>query len=405
MLFIALDMATCLGAMVVHDWWVEESEFGWDRGINVGPLLGTGIGLSAFGLYVAFSGFRGQRAKGRRRCPKCWYLIDPALGRKCSECGHESKRERDLYRPRRQWNVAALGMTLIGLGQLGWLESRVRSGGWVAAVPTALLVLGMPWWPEEWIFGEDSLLAAPNSQYDEDWSLASRIFWIDEGEWGDPHAWRWHEDFTVWRARGLMKPTASPESNLRALALAHDVRDDWDGIGEETPWLSQSEARAVIGAVLNSLDSGDPRAAQACDKLVELVAYSGAWRGDAWMPEVVEPRAERLIEIVSDVGHPYRSVVIILAGYLADRPGLVDALGSAATDGNLSAVNSLVALADRSAAAFEVVIELLQSPQTAVRVARFIAIHHPMHPGIPSALRALLASEDAALQQAGAIAA
>ena len=84
-------------------------------------------------------------SRRKRRCPKCWYDLSHTPGLRCSECGREVKRERTLFRAKRRWGLAALGLVLL-LGSHAWrVTPEVRDRGWVAAVPTTVMIAGLPW--------------------------------------------------------------------------------------------------------------------------------------------------------------------------------------------------------------------------------------------------------------------
>ncbi|MCX5691468.1 MAG: hypothetical protein NTV94_17035 [Planctomycetota bacterium] len=58
-------------------------------------MLGA-LALGVFGLW-------GDRAKGRKRCPSCWYSMEHAAGEAvCPECGKKS-RGAALLKPRQRW--------------------------------------------------------------------------------------------------------------------------------------------------------------------------------------------------------------------------------------------------------------------------------------------------------------
>ena len=70
-----------------------------------------GLALAAWGLW-------GDRARGRKRCGKCWYDLPPeaAEGTRCPECGFVALRDRDCTRGRRKcWAVIA-GVLIAILG-------------------------------------------------------------------------------------------------------------------------------------------------------------------------------------------------------------------------------------------------------------------------------------------------
>jgi uncharacterized paraquat-inducible protein A len=63
------------------------------------------LGLVALGA-VAW-GLWGDRARGRARCPSCWYSLEGA-GPTCPECGTRSEG-RERHRARRRWWMVTLG--------------------------------------------------------------------------------------------------------------------------------------------------------------------------------------------------------------------------------------------------------------------------------------------------------
>ncbi len=97
--------------------------------------------LGIAGLWLAYWALCFDRAKGRKRCPKCWYNMQSAEGLRCPECGHTPKRERKLLKTRRRWRWAFLsGLLLLGSFSLEVVPS-LRSSGWRRMSPTTLLVL------------------------------------------------------------------------------------------------------------------------------------------------------------------------------------------------------------------------------------------------------------------------
>lgn len=67
--------------------------------------------LGAIGLYCSL--FKG-RAKGRLRCPKCWYDMKGAtLPTRCPECGTPAETLKDLQHTRRHWRSALIALLLI----------------------------------------------------------------------------------------------------------------------------------------------------------------------------------------------------------------------------------------------------------------------------------------------------
>lgn len=101
------------------------------------------LGLSGLGVVVwaLFS----DRARGRRRCPRCWYDLKGVPGEvpelKCPECGHAVRRERALGRTRRKWRVAAAAVVVLLVpAYLAANGPRIVKQGWRGAVPTLALI-------------------------------------------------------------------------------------------------------------------------------------------------------------------------------------------------------------------------------------------------------------------------
>ncbi|TVQ33772.1 MAG: hypothetical protein EA376_01370 [Phycisphaeraceae bacterium] len=100
-------------------------------------LAAAGLALLAWSLFW-------DRARGRRRCPKCWYDMAGAVGLVCPECGRDAKREREMLRTRRRWGWAVAGCLVI-VGAYGvYVGQAVRARGWAAAVPSWALVHLVP---------------------------------------------------------------------------------------------------------------------------------------------------------------------------------------------------------------------------------------------------------------------
>lgn len=109
-------------------------------------------GLLAIGsLWAVLALLIGDRARGRRRCPKCWHsmegLPEPDAGDGggwvCPECGRAVTREKDLFRTRRKRGV--LAVVAVGLlAVLAWYGYGVhqrRAEGTTAWVPSLAAVL------------------------------------------------------------------------------------------------------------------------------------------------------------------------------------------------------------------------------------------------------------------------
>lgn len=97
------------------------------------------LGSAALAWFIAGDRMlrHGLRA---RRCPKCWYDLSHSPGLRCSECGFEAKRERQLHRARRRWRWVAAAAVLFATSHLALRGPAIRARGWWAAVPTTAFI-------------------------------------------------------------------------------------------------------------------------------------------------------------------------------------------------------------------------------------------------------------------------
>ncbi|MEM7228536.1 MAG: hypothetical protein AAF432_06945 [Planctomycetota bacterium] len=80
----------------------------------------------------------------RRCCPKCWFDMSHTTGLTCSECGKTVKRERNLRKAKPRRRLAAVALLILLLGYAGQVTPGVGARGWVAAVPTPVLLCAVP---------------------------------------------------------------------------------------------------------------------------------------------------------------------------------------------------------------------------------------------------------------------
>ena len=91
----------------------------------------AGVGVTWWAIF-------GDKARGRRRCPRCWHDLSGTPGRTCGECGHRAPGEDDLFSTRRRWPIALASLAFI-LFVAGWVRLTVLDGRWSSYVPDAAL--------------------------------------------------------------------------------------------------------------------------------------------------------------------------------------------------------------------------------------------------------------------------
>lgn len=120
------------------------TQFGWPHAL--------GAGLLVFAGWMCITWVIGERARGRRWCPRCRYDMADTPGLTCSECGKLAKSERGLSKPRRShWNIYLAATTAAVGGYALWVARPVMDRGPLMAVPTWVLMAGWEWLPEAWI--------------------------------------------------------------------------------------------------------------------------------------------------------------------------------------------------------------------------------------------------------------
>lgn len=151
-------------------WYIFVNELGFqDSIIGFQAMIATGVALIAAALIAR--GTYGERSKGRRRCPSCWYPIRTE-NLTCPECGHTAKSAQDFFRTRRNRKVVLLGVLALALSASPFVVNTLRKSGTVGFIPTFALIWLMPIVPDHWIDGGFR-------SYSDDQSLSARLRFQD----------------------------------------------------------------------------------------------------------------------------------------------------------------------------------------------------------------------------------
>jgi hypothetical protein len=134
-------------------------------------ILGGVFGLAGLWALVAFA--RGDRSRGRKRCPKCWYDMATTVGLRCPECGREAKDERGFLRTRRPKRRFAAALVLLIVSGVSILSPRIWREGWLSVVPMSVKIAALP-------FGGDTLRVHLEERLGVGAMLNSKIVQIDD---------------------------------------------------------------------------------------------------------------------------------------------------------------------------------------------------------------------------------
>ncbi|MDX2145936.1 MAG: zinc ribbon domain-containing protein [Planctomycetota bacterium] len=162
---IALGGATCaMGALV--DVWIH------DRPLGTGAWVPAAAAIIIFAIVLASFGLYGDRSRGRRRCPKCWYSLHAGAST-CPECGTSIGSEREAYRPRRRWGMVLTAGALLLIGAGALVTWRVNRRGWVSLMPNVVLIEYFEHLPDSFI----DVIQGENGRHD---TLLARMYSQDQ---------------------------------------------------------------------------------------------------------------------------------------------------------------------------------------------------------------------------------
>ena len=112
--------------------------------------LGGG-GLAGIGVVMLFWALFWDRARGRKRCPKCWYDMSGAVAASaagpwvCPECGRSIHSQDQMLRTRRRRDAMVAFAVLWVLSYCIFAMPRIKLSGRWGLIPNTVLILGFGW--------------------------------------------------------------------------------------------------------------------------------------------------------------------------------------------------------------------------------------------------------------------
>lgn len=252
------------------------------------------VGLAAWGLW-------GDRSRGRKRCPMCWYNMAAVPALTCPECGHDAGSPRMLLRTRRRWHAVGLAVLVLLSAELARRGPQIQKGGWLAAVPTTFMIAALPLLPDAWLASRAYL--GPGA----DPTLHGRLNYLD--------SWEWQAEWARSRALSLLK-SRDPARWL----IAAEIR------GESLYWhqhmtFAQDLPLGFSQRLVNALTSPDPVVLDAAVRSAFIFTDACAGQMRESDPDGF---AGQLVGIVRDGGGGQAGAITLLARLGVRSPAVVE---------------------------------------------------------------------------------
>lgn len=226
-----------------------------------GAMALVAIVLAAWALFA-------DRARGRKRCPRCWYDMAGSPTLTCPECGKIAASEKKLLKTRRRWRFVAFAAVMLLIAGATALVPSGRNGSWPSAIPDVAILALAPF---------DLGL----SQIDTE--IRSRL--VDEDFYAaNSERWPPRRMLARWAAAKCLRDGASPEILQRGISLC---------------WESEEKPAAHIARIVElagHADAGVHRAA---------VHWLSMWAPD-------DPGAAAVIDGVLARGDPFLARLIAM---------------------------------------------------------------------------------------------
>jgi len=255
----------------------------WSKSaISTGSFVmrAAGIAVVVIGAAAVLFSLFGDRARGKRRCPRCWYDMRATPGLRCSECGYDAPCEKNLHRARLRWwrRTGSLAIVIgIGVYATPWF----KSGAWVEYAPNTLLIMRFPAIDEV----DDSIAR-------EYW----RRFYVKDDPDSELEMWEWQRAMLAHRIVGVLNdPGVVDEIKELGLMLLARMPEQAKGATQE------------ISDAMCSGKYGLRREAFA-------IARSLAPDAEVYVPAIVDvlrasPGSMECIELLGEIGPPAREAI------------------------------------------------------------------------------------------------
>lgn len=202
-------------------------------------LLGFAACLALGGIAVIALALFRDRARGKRRCPRCWYDMSAARDLRCTECGREARSGRALLKTRRHWKRAMVGVVMVLAAGVAGAGQQVIEHGWMRATPGWGYIAAMPW-------------LEPQSKGMKE--LAARV---QDGELRE-----WEYRYLVQQCVDELRTAQDSARKQELLELLANVQNGQSSAAMNMPYASWARAEdidneVVVNAMVSLIDDAD----------------------------------------------------------------------------------------------------------------------------------------------------
>jgi hypothetical protein len=272
-------------------------------------LLAAGAAGVLVGFVITLRALFHDRARGRERCPRCWYELAKASNpAQCPECGHTARKPRHLLRTRRHYRVAAAGVLVLLLGLSSAAYPFSRNNAWHRWLPDTALIAILPHVDADWPiaeldrrFGigaaEEGYIGQYTDHFTRMWRWQWRLLAVNSGKLAASHGpLKRRQNALVLLLQDLPDPSPAAPSIVRCLEDP-DPKMRWLAAWgtKATRYAYLGEARAQMVSALERLRSDrDARTAEAADLALKSFAFPPA-HPDATSAQLTPERVETFL--------------------------------------------------------------------------------------------------------------
>jgi hypothetical protein len=236
-----------------------------------------------------------DRARGQRRCPTCWHLVQHRFPFRCNECGYFTLFENNLLSTRRRYGWACVALLSLITGTI-WLRDQLSTRSWWSLFPDRMVIAMLPLADDGETFREIPPYLV-NRVSREEMSAPNRLRLLSQcasgDSWAPPSSENWMQKYAsivdkIEQTASLTKDT--PESlialetalNTMPPLIRFDVPANWNSVDPLVVvanvrdwWPEQSTIKLRVSA-FNGIQMSTPALERLTHQHLERTNSGGA---------------------------------------------------------------------------------------------------------------------------------